>query len=708
MEPHGPAITAVGCPDPGLLCNFDLGMLPAPDLDAVSAHLATCDRCREALGALRAQLDEDHGIVLLRSCLRCSAPPDEPAYAIMEAGAVEVGTTTADSGRPAADCEETEAHHEPARAGGEDKVRAIGPYELRGRIGQGGMGVVYRAYQVRLDRMVALKMILGGSHAGDRTLARFLREGRAIARLHHPNVVQVYDLGESDGYPYFSMELIDGGNLQARLERGPFELREAAELVRVVAEAVDFAHRQGVVHRDLKPANILLDASGTPKVTDFGLAKLLDTDADDGGGSSSSDLTESGSIVGTAGYMAPEQAEGRSDVGAPADVHALGAILYALLTGHPPFVGETKFKTLELVRTAQPVPPTLLRKGGVPFGLQSICLKCLEKSPARRYASAQELADDLGRWLNDERPRAIPGLLTRARRGARRNRAAALVGATCLAAGLALLAVGLAAHLKSPDFAIKQIEVELARGRAVTLIGQTGEPAWSRWLTGKSKSQRDLAEDRAFRVTAQRLSLVELLPDPQCDRYRFSAQVRHETGEFASEVGLFVGLTAYPGEPRAISNYFFTQLAFNDRVNVDLGRQLIAEMHGKAVRPADNAVLISTLLYAEGREKPLVERRIDLAAGPRFKASGNINIRWHDLEAVVTPEGVEALWDGQPFSVLTSVIQEETARSLIRTPPRDGGPLPPGIRPVFRGRGGLGLLISRGSAAFRDVKVTPL
>lgn len=268
----------------------------------------------------------------------------------------------------------------------------IAGHEILGELGRGAMGVVYKARQVSLKRQVALKMILAGSHASPRALERFRTEAEAVARLAQPNIVQIYEIGEHDGQPYFSLEFCAGGSLARKLGGAPQPPHEAAGLIEVLARAMHAAHQAGVIHRDLKPANVLLANDGTPKIADFGLAKKLDEPG----------MTASGDIMGTPSYMAPEQAGGKvKEMGPATDVYALGAILYELLTGRPPFRGATQLDTLLQVVSLEPVPPSRLQPQ-TQRDLETICLKCLQKEPRQRYASAEALADDLRCFLANE------------------------------------------------------------------------------------------------------------------------------------------------------------------------------------------------------------------------------------------------------------------------------------------------------------------
>jgi WD40 repeat protein/tetratricopeptide (TPR) repeat protein len=301
-------------------------------------------------------------------------------------------------------------------------------YEVLGELGRGGMGVVYQARQVKLGRVVALKMILSGAHAGTADLARFRTEAEAIARLQHPNIVQIYEVGEYLGQPFFSLEFCASGSLEKKLGRTPLPPKEAAALVETLARAMQTAHDKGVIHRDLKPANVLLAEDGTPKITDFGLAKKLDEVGQ----------TMTGAVMGTPPYMAPEQAGGRMGPAGPAvDVYALGAILYECLAGRPPFKAATSIDTIMQVLSHYPVPPRQLQPR-TPHDLETVCLKCLQKEPSKRYASAHELAEDLRRFQADEPILARP--VGRAERGWRWCRRNPAVAASLVAVAIALLA----------------------------------------------------------------------------------------------------------------------------------------------------------------------------------------------------------------------------------------------------------------------------
>jgi serine/threonine-protein kinase len=335
-------------------------------------------------------------------------------------------------------------------------------YEILEELGRGGMGVVYKARQVRLNRLVALKMILTGRYSAVDEQCRFQREAQAIARLLHPGIVQIYEVGEHEDRPYFSMEYLEGGSLAQKLAGTPLPARSAAALVESLARAMHAAHQQSIIHRDLKPANVLLTADGTPKIGDFGLAKLVDAGGDRtiGGGQ-----TQSGAILGTPSYIAPEQAAGLAKkIGPATDVYALGTILYEAVTGRPPFRAASVLATLEQVRTQEPVSPSRLQPG-LPRDLQTICLKCLDKEPARRYASAEALADDLARFRDGRPIQARP--VRRAERLLKWARRQPKLAALTVVCGLALigLLVGGAIYQYLLQKALRQAEASATDAR---------------------------------------------------------------------------------------------------------------------------------------------------------------------------------------------------------------------------------------------------
>jgi serine/threonine-protein kinase len=363
------------------------------------------------------------------------------------------------------------------------------------------MGAVYQARQLGLNRVVALKMIPVDRPAEASALGRFRTEAEAVARLRHPHIVQIYEVGEIDGRPFFSMEYVAGGNLARRLARGLPTPPEAAALVETLARAVHHAHERGIVHRDLKPGNILLEPDGAPKVTDFGVARRLAGDPDL---THPTGHTHTGEILGTPSYMAPEQAAGRTrEAGPAADVYALGAILYECLTGRPPFTGHTPVEALHHVLHDEPVPPARLQPR-VPRDLQTICLRCLEKEPARRYPTAAALADDLSAFLAGESIQARPaGPRERLRRWARRRPTAAVL---LVVAAVAAAGVVVGAWWHSPL---------TAGGLAVLglLAGAGWYSARLRAALGEVRRQQALAERGAERLhllldTTQRLLAV--------------------------------------------------------------------------------------------------------------------------------------------------------------------------------------------------------
>jgi serine/threonine protein kinase len=414
------------CPSDEQFSDLLADALSTAERDTLARHVEGCASCQDELARLTGTPDTESW--------RRAEQPAKGSEA--EEGVVrrlkQVSPSSAISrleqaDRPAGDSPQPTG---PAPAAIDSEPPAVPGFEILGELGRGGMGIVYQARQVALQRTVALKMVLNGAHAGPKELARFRAEAGVIARLQHPNIVQIYEVGEAAGRPYFALEFVGGGSLIQYLSGKPQPIRPAAQMVETLARAVHAAHANGVVHRHLKPANILLvpanlsSAIGPensqnanaltaergalnafPKITDFGVAKCV---AGEGEAPGLRSPTVTGELLGTPQYMAPEQAAiPRQPVGPAADVYALGAILYELLTGRPPFTGETTLGTVLQVLHSEPVSVTSLQPN-VPRDLETICLKCLRKEPGKRYGSALELAEDIQSFLRDQPIRARP------------------------------------------------------------------------------------------------------------------------------------------------------------------------------------------------------------------------------------------------------------------------------------------------------------
>ncbi len=407
-----------GCSSDMVLAQLLDEQLNELDHSSISEHVQGCVRCQERLKSLTSQAS-----VLLdwEAFDRLQSDPS-PTLDHLEDGvpASALLINHFDAIVP---------RRSPAECGSESDLPAVDGYEILAELGHGGMGVVYKAFQQRLSRLVALKMIRAGSLAKPEDLARFRIEAEAVAKLCHPNIIQIYDIGEVGNLPFVALELLEGGSLDGSLKRTPQPAKSSAVLLATLARAIHAAHQAGIVHRDLKPSNVLLGSDGTPKITDFGLAKRLEEEG----------YTETGQVLGSPSYIPPEQAQGRAkEVGPAADIYALGAILYEMLTGRPPFKGTTPLETVLQVLNEDPVPPSRLQSQ-VPRDLETICLKCLAKEPHKRYQSALTLADDLDRYICD-RPihaRRTP-LLERGLKWVRRRPTmSSLLAVACLVASIA-------------------------------------------------------------------------------------------------------------------------------------------------------------------------------------------------------------------------------------------------------------------------------
>jgi WD40 repeat protein/tRNA A-37 threonylcarbamoyl transferase component Bud32 len=495
------------CPDREEMQQHLLGQVPEPRASVLDDHLTHCSSCSsvadvspggdtfvETVRAVGTAVEQREDPVVRRAVERACALP-APADALADDATIAPADRVPQTGRSAGQGPSPVAVS-PA------PLPVLAGYELLDELGRGGMGVVYKAKQTKLNRVVALKMILAGEHAGTAAVGRFRTEAEAVAQLQHPNIVQVYEVGEHNGQPFFSLEFVAGGTLAEKLDGTPLPPQDAARLVETLARAMRYAHQRHIVHRDLKPANVLLTEDGTPKIADFGLAKQLE-------GPSSN--TQTGAIVGTPSYMAPEQATGGGkDVGPAADVYALGAILYELLTGRPPFKAAAPLETLFQVAVDEPVPPGRLQPK-TPRDLETICLKCLQKQPQKRYGSAGELAEDLRRFQANEPILARPvGVVERGVKWVRRRPAvASLLGTVIGLTTAALILLTLA--WQHASFAWGQAEDQKKRtADALTREEQLrheAEAARKAEVEQRRKFQRlsgGLLLDKATTLTEQR------------------------------------------------------------------------------------------------------------------------------------------------------------------------------------------------------------
>lgn len=660
------------CPGAEMLAAFLRGRLPPNELEGVADHLSACPTCESSVEALHAG---DTLLSGLRRPQQPLMPLEEPVCDRLEdrvrripakQSAVEATVSASDT--------TTDQAGPPLPA-------VFGSYLLLEQLGQGGMGIVYKARQEALKRLVALKMVRAGVYANAEERMRFQREGEAIARLHHPHVVQIHEFGEHVGQLYFSMELMEGGTLASKLNGQPLPEQEAAEMVRTLARTVAAAHRQGVVHRDLKPGNILLAADGTVKIADFGLAKVLDAEGSE---------TCSDAILGTPAYMAPEQARGESRrIGPAVDVYALGAVLYETLVGRPPFKAESRFQTLELVRTREPEPPSR-RRPGLSRELEAICLKCLEKEPSQRYASAEALADDLERWLKGEpvsiRPPSRAGRLIR--RLLRRPLLRAALGLLVVSA----FVVSATLHWSDPERPLKNLERRLSRGETVTVIGASGPPLWFQWSLRPGIVVPDAAED-AFTLSALDPALLMLLRDPQ-GSYRFSAEVQQTDMSRSADVGLYFAYSRH--HTNRGEQHCFCTLTFNDWLP-----RLDPQTQTRRSRVEWN-MWRSQKEYVSSRilsQKDFI---------PATQALPGV-FPWRSLAVEVRLDGFEVFWEGQSFAFLPCENMGNEFRLLNRI--RDGDRMvgfSPDLHPAFSPHDSLGLYVGRGTAGYRHVVVQPL
>jgi serine/threonine protein kinase len=593
-------------------------------------------------------------------------PPARPASA---AGSSEPPPQTPTAGFEfAATTPERIRRPEPRPA-----LESVGLHQVMGELSRGGMGVVYKARHVVLDRVVALKMMRADVRLWPEEGQRFEREMRAVARLRHPNILPIYEIGWHDGQPFYTMPFIAGGSLTGQRQRFQGEPHAALRLMAKVARAVQHAHEQGIVHRDLKPGNVLLDEGGEPLVADFGLAKIQDD----------VELTQTGAVLGTAPYMAPEQAAGRTrQVGPWTDVWALGVMLYELLTGYRPFAGDSTEEIKERILRSAPRRPRALG-AKLDKALEAIVLKCLRKDPARRYASAAELADDLDRYLRGQRPQAWEETWSsRLRRIALRHRVPVLLLALALTGLAGLTVFGLLSRfVSSGEPTPAPSEVSLPP--PMVLIDERTSPAELHWIPREDGASRLPAPSKVpLSLHSKELHLLELLETPPWPHYRLEVVVRHEDGEENSEVGLFFGLGRHTFADGTY--YSFWQLGFAEfgrsagKVELGVARLKDSPPYAVVGFPATNGAPHS--FVADGRGK---------AAAP-----------WRPLAVEVDADEVRAFWGETCIQKMPRQRMEQFSARVLLGLGAARGDSPPHSR--------LGVYIHEGSASFQQVILKPL
>jgi hypothetical protein len=575
----------------------------------------------------------------------------------------------------------------------------VGNYELIEEVDRGGMGIIYKARDRHLGRIVALKMMKLDAGPDSAQARRFDREVRSAAKLFHPNIVPVFEVGEHEGRPYYTMAFMAAGSLAKHRAQYEGDPQSAALVMEKIARALHHAHENGIYHRDLKPANVLIDDRGEPMVSDFGLAKAREADLE---------LTQTGMHLGTPPYMSPEQIAGKSQlIGAGADIWAMGIMLYELLAGKRPFVGQDSEELKNHILQTDP-PSVRAAKPKLDRTLEAIVRKALEKDLRRRYVSAADLADDLAAWREGRQTKVRPeGLRSKTSRMMRRHpRAVTLAGVLAVAALLLLVVL----PLLDPERTERIMERSLLDGQVVNLLAAKGRPFWQRFLVGRNSTTTGLAEDGSFELSGWVDSAMTLLKDPRIPSYRFRAQVRHANSINHGRVGVFFLHHDFPFQGGR--GHFFYELVFNDIVSAKENYDLfIAPKKLRIPRPAGNAVSLTPYLLWER------EDRISPGSQPGegkqvaiFEPGGLSRTRWRSLAVEITPKNVAIFWEDKHVADLSRDVAEETFRQLYAKLVASQG-LEPAAGPVparLCCRESLGILVSHGDALFRNLAVEPL
>jgi serine/threonine protein kinase len=604
------------------------------------------------------------------------------------------------------DPNEVTGPYEPAARNANESGLKFGHYELLRELGRGGMGVVYQARQKHADRLVALKVMRDADHVAESDKLRFAAEVRALARVSHPHIVTVFEVGEENGCPYFTMEYVAGRPLTHRLRAGPsLSAAESARLIEDLADAVQTAHDAGILHRDIKPGNILIGLRGEAKLTDFGLAKHLDQDTG---------LTAAGSALGTPAYMPPEQARGElSKLGPATDIYALGATFYELLTGRPPHQGETAGGTLARVLHDEVVPPRKLRPG-LSLELEAVCLKCLEKNQAARYASARELAEDLRRWRNGEATKVRPWSWRR-----RATRTLLRRWKPIAAALFALLTAATFVYtfvLSSPEYrqrqAMQRVDRAIKSGERVVLVGQTGPPQWSRQIVG-IESRLSTAPASVFQVDADTPALIELAPAAYHDRYRFSAELRTRASKSHDcRSGIYFAHNQGPADSRN----FVERLLL-----IEHHRDLLVFNGDIKIGERDPVNVQDCLLFSRDGETRLGSPSPFGVHWYQVNPE-DMDEPWRYLEVEVTPETVQARWRNEDGSlhiigtrnearntvspILVEHLRKQTDNRGVELDEQKIRSMPRRIE--YKPQGAFGLFVMHAVVDFRNVIYEPL